>query len=150
MSWIDENRNFIRAAAWILVLVALLGPWTFDPIHVPAEYTCDKPFVRLEGDFCGYPMSGFQFFMYSGMALFLLPLIPLFSMPILIIRKNSYRLQMINLIAWGASAALSLIILVFQLQGQTLQLWGLALYTALAVTVFIFEVLVRIHKTAPP
>lgn len=169
MSWINENRNFIRVAAWLLFLLALIGPWTFDLINVPAEYACGKPFIRLEGDFCGYPMSGFQFFMYFGigffhilaelitgtfsgrgrelfMALFLLPLVPLFSTPILIIKKNSYRLQTINLIAWGA-AALALTIFVFQIKGQALQLWGLALYTALAITVFIIEVLVRMQKT---
>lgn len=173
MSWINENRNFIRAVAWLLSLLALLGPWAFDLIHVPAEYTCDKPFIRLEGDFCGYPMSGFQLLMYYGigffhilaqlimgtfsgrgrelfMVLFLLPLIPLFSTPILIIRKISHRLQTINLVAWGAAAALSLTIAVFQIKGQALQLWGLALYTALAVIVFIVEVLVRMQTADQP
>ena len=67
MSWINENRNFIRPIILIVFVVTLIGPWMFDQINVPAEYACDKPFIRLEGDFCGSPLSGFQFFsLFTG------------------------------------------------------------------------------------
>ena len=45
-------------AGLLSLLVAIMGPWTFDLIHVPSEYPCSAPFIRLEGDFCGTPMSG--------------------------------------------------------------------------------------------
>ncbi len=40
------------------MLAGLIGPWVFETINVPAEYTCQPPNVRLHGDFCGIPMSG--------------------------------------------------------------------------------------------
>jgi hypothetical protein len=112
MSWINENRNIIRATALPLFLLAILGPWMYDLIHVPAEYTCGKPFIRLDGDYCGAPMSGFQFFSwfaggffyivmeliagtFSGRAreflaaLSLLPLFPFFSTLLLLWKKAS-------------------------------------------------------------
>jgi hypothetical protein len=50
-----------------LFFVAILGPWTFDLIVVPAQYSCNKPATRLLGDYCGMPMSGtLIFFMVGG------------------------------------------------------------------------------------
>lgn len=43
--------NNCRVVILLSLLVAIMGPWTFDRIHVPAQYTCSTPFVRLEGDF---------------------------------------------------------------------------------------------------
>lgn len=54
--------NNCRVAILLALLVAIMGPWTFDRIHVPAEYSCSAPFIRLEGDFCGVPMSGIRIF----------------------------------------------------------------------------------------
>jgi hypothetical protein len=39
------------------MVIAICGPWAFDQINVPAEYTCSPPNIRLEGDFCGLPLS---------------------------------------------------------------------------------------------
>ena len=36
----------------------LRGPWIFDLIVVPSEYSCSTPAIRLEGDYCGIPMPG--------------------------------------------------------------------------------------------
>jgi hypothetical protein len=57
MASIIVNKRTWRAAALILLLVAMIGPWTYDLISVPAQYTCDWPNVRLQGDFCGLPLS---------------------------------------------------------------------------------------------
>jgi hypothetical protein len=38
-----------------------MGPWVFVRINVPAEYAC-SPSIRLEGDFCGTPLSGLWVF----------------------------------------------------------------------------------------
>lgn len=62
MSWINEHKRVWRVAILVLLLVAMMGSWAFDLINVPAEYPCSAPNVRLEGDFCGVPMSGIQVF----------------------------------------------------------------------------------------
>jgi len=59
MSFITGNTVVLRWLVLALLIVAMLGPWAFDLLNVPAQYPCDKPSVRLYGDFCGYPMSGF-------------------------------------------------------------------------------------------
>ncbi len=59
MSWINKHKRVWRVAILVLLLVAIMGPWTFDRINVPSEYPCS---VRLEGDFCGTPMSGIWIF----------------------------------------------------------------------------------------
>jgi hypothetical protein len=55
-------------AILLLLLVALMGPWALDRVNVPAEYPCSPPFIRLEGDFCGSPISGMRtlFWMVAG------------------------------------------------------------------------------------
>lgn len=58
MPWLHQLRWIWRVVALVLLAVALLGPWWFDRIYVPAQYTCSNSVVRLEGDFCGIPMSG--------------------------------------------------------------------------------------------
>ena len=45
-----------------LLVGAMLGPWIFDLINVPAQYPCD---FRLVGDFCGVLLSGFWSFLRS-------------------------------------------------------------------------------------
>ena len=59
MDWIAEHARVWRSVALLSLLVALvIGPWVYDEISVPAEYPCEAPFVRLEGDFCGVPLHG--------------------------------------------------------------------------------------------
>ena len=57
MIWIKEHKRRWRTAVLILLFISITGPWTFDLIHVPAEYACSLPNYRLEGDFCGIPFS---------------------------------------------------------------------------------------------
>jgi hypothetical protein len=58
MERINANPRIWRGIVLGLLLVALMGPWVFDQINVPAQYACSAPFIRLEGDFCGTPLSG--------------------------------------------------------------------------------------------
>jgi len=64
MLWINEHKNVWRVAVLVLLLVAIMGPWAFDRIYVPSEYSCSAPFVRLEGDFCGVPLGGITVFSF--------------------------------------------------------------------------------------
>ena len=143
MSWINENRNFIRPIILIVFVVTLIGPWMFDQINVPAEYACDKPFIRLEGDFCGTPLSGFQFFsLFILVGLPILLLIPFFTTALVIWKKDSRRLQTINLSMWGLALILAVLVFGLQLQDKVFYLWGLWLYLVLAMGALIVEMII--------
>jgi hypothetical protein len=61
--WLYQNRNIWRVAIIIVSLAALVGPWFYDKIYVPAKYPCASPVIRLDGDYCGVPVSGGWFVM---------------------------------------------------------------------------------------
>ena len=144
MSWINVNRNFIRSIILIVFVVTLLGPWMFEQINVPAEYACDKPFIRLDGDFCGSPLSGFQFFsLFILVGLPILLLIPFFTTSLVIWKKDSHRLQTINLSMWGLALLLAVLVFGLQLQDKAFYLWGLWLYSVLAISALIVEMIIR-------
>jgi len=163
MSFIVEDKVFWHRIILALFILSLLGPWMYDRINVPAEYPCEKPFIRLEGDFCGYPMSEFligfpftgRFFIilwelitgtFTGQArelfvgLFLLPILPFFTTILLIWKKETRRLQMIDLVAWILALIPTLTVFIFLIKLQTIYLWGLWLYILLAISALIFEI----------
>ena len=59
MSAIVKDRRTWRAVVLILLLVALIGPWTYERVYVPLEMRpCTAPNVQVEGDlYCGIPFS---------------------------------------------------------------------------------------------
>ncbi len=133
--WFIRYKHALRLAILALLIISLLGPWMFDLINVPAEYPCDEPFVRLEGDFCGYPLSGF-------FALYLLPILPFLTTVLLIWKKETPSLRTINLVAWIITLIPTVFIfLETQRSGQVLRLWGPLLYILVAVSAIIFEIL---------
>jgi hypothetical protein len=170
MKWAGDNRVFIRITTLVLFTLSMLGPWMFERINVPAEYDCGKPYIRLESDFCGYPMPGFQVlpwfsvsFMeilvqmsrgtFTGRArelligLAILPLLPFFSTLLLMWKKDSRRLRTINLVAWSLALIPPLTIFILEINRQIVQLWGLWLYILVAVGAVIIEILLM--KTDP-
>ena len=165
MSLMVENKVFWRKIILALFILSLLGPWMYDRINVPAEYPCEKPFIRLEGDFCGYPMSEFligfpftgRFFIilwelitgtFTGQArelfvgLFLLPILPFFTTILLIWKKETRRLQTIDLVAWILTLIPTLTVFILQIKHQVIHLWGLWLYIVLAISALIIEILI--------
>ena len=172
MSFIVENKVFWRRIVLALFILSLLGPWMFDRIYVPAEYTCSTPTFRLEGDFCGYPMSGFlivfpftgRFFIilwelitgiFTGQArelfvgLFLLPTLPFFTTILLIWKKETRRLQTIDLVAWILALIPTLTVFITQIKDPVIRLWGLWLYILAAVSAVIVEILVHAGERKP-
>jgi len=172
MSHLDANRNIVRVAILALLIISLLGPWMFDLINVPAEYPCDEPFVRLEGDFCGYPLSGFfALYMFSSglfhslvrlvsgtftgqareflMGLYLLPILPFLTTVLLIWKKETPSLRTINLVAWILALIPTLTIFIFQIKDQAFRLWGPWLYILAAVSAVIVEILIRVGERKP-
>ncbi len=168
---ITQNISIFRAGALILFVVALLGPWTFDVIYVPAEYECSAPFIRLNGDFCGIAMSGFQFFwlwvggffymiftLITGalagwtlellVGLSILPLIPFFTTLFLLWKKDARRFRTIHLIAWVLALILALVFFIAQGNRPIIPLWGIWLYILLAVGAILIEYLASKNNPA--
>jgi hypothetical protein len=168
MSWIHQHRQELRAIILALLSLALIGPWMFDRIHVPAEYTCHRPNVRLYGDFCGVPLSGLRLLsiMVGGLMstskglvtgsmrfsdwgrefvfslLGLLILLPIFSTLLLVLRRDHRRLQVFNLTAWGLALGLCLLMGLSNYPYLFWALWGIWLYIALAASTLIIELFI--------
>jgi hypothetical protein len=166
---INKYKKIARMALLILLVISMLGTWMFDLINVPAEYICDKPFIRLYGDFCGLPLSGFQYFgLFVGgffqMLIFLmnggfiyqprellvgsllLILLPFFTTLLSLWKKETRRLPTINLFTWILALIPTLImfiLLAVQRSGYIFRLWGLWLYILTAVSAIIFESVIQ-------
>ena len=167
MSWINEHKNGWRAALLVVVLVAIMGPWTFDQILVPSEYSCSAPNIRLDDDFCGTTLPGTYWlywmvigFVYASaglvtgamgfvewadvfrVSLLLSPLVlPFFSTLILILRGDRRRWQIFNIVAWGMAAGIALWIGMSSYPRLFWVLWGSWLYIGVATSALILEVL---------
>jgi hypothetical protein len=178
MSFLTENVVIWRLFALAVLIVSMVGPWTFDLLNVPAEYPCEPPVVRLYGDFCGYPLSGFETVKWAAGGFFdifaellksnfaarfteiifligvLAVVLPFFSNLLLIMNRGSRRLQRISIIVWGIACLPTLTMFIFQSnRGQFAQfsrlLWGLWLYILIAMGTMIVEVLVLREENKP-
>jgi len=179
MSWINEHKRVWRVAILVLLLVAIMGPWTFERINVPSEYPCSAPNIRLEGDFCGTPMSGIWIFFWiiggfinagvglvTGATVFadrggeflraflfimvlLLFVLPFFSTLLLIVRGDRRRRQMFNVATWDLAAGAGLLLGRSSFSRLHWALWGIWLYIGLAVSALILEVLALAAERRP-
>jgi hypothetical protein len=167
VSWINEHKNGWRVALLVVVLVAIMGPWTFDPIFLPPGFSCSAPNIRLDDDFCGTPLPGTWWlywmvigFVYASaglvtgamgfvewadvfrvsLLLFLLVL-PFFSTLLLILRGDRRRRQIFNIVAWGLAAGIALLMGMSSYPRLFWVLWGSWLYIGLAASALILEVL---------
>ena len=160
MTWLNKHKRIWRATILLLLLLALMGPWAFDKINVPAEYPCSPPNFRLEGDFCGVPLLGMRVFLWTiggimGMLLGLVMGSPISTGSVGEILGASLYLILIILILFPFISTLRLmrsgdlrrnqiINIVVILSGFSrlhLALWGLWLYIGLAAGALILEVL---------
>jgi hypothetical protein len=152
--------------AILVVLVAITGPWTFDLLWVPSEYSCSAPNVRLDDDFCGMPLTGIWLFRWivnglvyawAGLVtgamgsierareflfslLHFLLVLPFFSTLLLILLGDRRRWQVFNVVAWGLAAGIGLLIGMFNYPKLFWVLWGIWLYIGLAASALILEV----------
>ena len=175
MKWVNEHKRYLRITFSIFLAIAISGPWFFDTIHVPAQYTCSAPNVRLDGDFCGLPLSITWFFseilreplyLLKGqvngtfsfgdafrqlvffLVLFLL-LLPVLSSVILILRGERRRWQVLHTVGLGLAAGIVGWIAWLGYSQASWMLWGLWLYVGLTVSMCILEVLIgRITSNA--
>lgn len=164
--WINKHQNIWRVAILVVALVAIIGPWVFDVINVPAQYTCSAPNIRLEGDFCGTPLRGIWLlgWMVSGFVhgsaglvsgaiglidwareflftlLFFLVVLPFFSTLLSIRRRDDRRWQLFNIVAWGLAVGISLLLALSRYPRLFWVLWGVWLYIGLAIGALLLEV----------
>lgn len=161
----NTSLKIWRGSVVFLLFVAILGPWVFDRINVPAQYTCEPPNIRLEGDFCGAPMSGmwilsalagellsFPVGLISGAArledtgrillVFLvgcLMLLPIFTTLRLVVGRARRRQQAIAVAAWLLAVAAMGVYWIAGRQKPHGALWGSVLYTALVLCGLLVE-----------
>jgi len=50
-------RRLVRFILGVTSGCALVGPWIYERVNVPARYVCAAPNIRIEGDYCGVPLS---------------------------------------------------------------------------------------------
>lgn len=168
MSWIREHRRTWQLAFLVLVPATFVGPWLYDMLWVPAEYVCSPPAVRLDGDYCGLPMSGLGFFRWVipelayaskvflsgditlidwakdcslGLLLSVL-FLPLLSTLLLVLFGDRPRRQVFGVVSWSLAIALSLLIGLSSYPRLFWVLWGVWLYTVLAAAGVVLEALV--------
>jgi hypothetical protein len=136
-----------------------------ERINVPAKYACSAPYIRLEGDFCGSPLSGlYLLWAVAGVpirtagellsegavseprelvavCLFLLLTLPFLSTLLLLLRGERHGRMVFHFVAWGLAGALSVFLLAVDWHGRTsLRLWGPWLYAGVAVAVLAGEI----------
>ena len=141
MSWINEHKNVGRVAVLMLLLVAMMGPWTYTADGVGPVEWCRDPHILLENGRCVRPVSGATVFTFMagaflsmsvglvtgatvfadrareflGVSLFMtllfLLVLPFFTTLLLVWSRDSRRLRAFHLMAWGLAAVSSLLLL---------------------------------------
>lgn len=178
MAVIGEFKQSWRVAGLALLILAFFGPWTYDVIHVPAEYTCSLPNIRLEGDFCGLPLSGMRVISFlvegfigismgllNGTEVFadrareylfiiisLLTLLPFLDTAVVIWKKDSRLVQIFHLTTWGLAGILGLywsLIVIADPHPHKWRLWGVWAYVGLVISILLLEALALAVEKAP-
>jgi hypothetical protein len=167
LSWLNDRKRIWRVIALAGLVLAFLGPWAFDRINVPAEFPCTRPHIRLEGDFCGLPLSGlwnlaalalnfistivglitggtvfvdWRLMLAYLLGAFLLVL-PVYSTLLLIRAGERRSRQIFNAAAWGLALGVSLLYMsVYPYMHPAL--WGIWLYIGVAASALIVEALI--------
>ena len=173
MSWLTEQARVWRAVALLLLMVSIFGPWVYDQINVPAEYPCSAPFVRLQGDFCGMPLSGTYMLYAMGsefvrigvevvtgslalaeagrvlliLLLGFLILLPTVSTLLMILRGDRRWLQVFHITVLCLAGGLLLWALSAESGLHTSRLWGPWLYFASVIVLLILEIVVFAFKS---
>lgn len=169
MKWMDRYKNFGRLATLALFVAAVIGPWAYSLDGVPPPEWCAAPNYLLESGHCARQVSGLEIltFMVSAFpteiawlatgnaflpdrirefgrsllitAVLILLVLPFFTTLLNIWGRDSHRLRIFHLGAWGAAAVLSLLPVLFELELRSGRYWGIWLYFGLACGVAIPE-----------
>jgi hypothetical protein len=155
-----------------LLLAGIVGPWVFELIMVPAEYTCSPPNYRLDGDFCGSAMSGvFVVYMvgaewirsigllFTGAVdkadtirtftigwIGILLVLPVFSTLIIRLRPNHRWTAAFQITACVLAAGLGLFIGINSHPRLFYVVWGVWLYIFAAAAAAILEIIILLRR----
>jgi hypothetical protein len=132
-----QNKRILRAIVLGLLMVALLGPWVFDIIHIPEEFPCSDPWIRVGGDFCGLPVPGIYSVLGFIGIFFLLPVI---STTALLLRNDGRPWFMFHILALIMGMGLLLMSGLLRYPRLSWGAWGVWLYMAAAAGALILEV----------
>ena len=58
VAWINRRKNVVRVAVLILLLVAIVGPWTYTSDGMPPAEWCRDPNILLDNGRCVRLVSG--------------------------------------------------------------------------------------------
>lgn len=156
MAWIKQHQRLLRVGVVIILAASILGPWVFDPIMVPDEYTCTSPNYRLDANFCGQPMSGLRLFPwllggffaipgvilrgeetfwqaareYSLALLYLLMFLPFLTGLLQAFGKQNRLRLALHWLAWGLAAVVAFPLSMAQKWEMHPALWGIWLFRA--------------------
>jgi hypothetical protein len=143
MERIIESRRLFRFIVLGLLLVALLGPWVFDIIHVPREFSCDFPWARVGGDFCGWPRPGILSVLGNIGWAFLLPVI---SSIALVWRGESRAWLIFHLLALILAGGILLATGLLRFPRLSWAAWGVLLYVATAAGALLLEAILQLAR----
>ena len=135
MSWVENHKQIWRWVILVLLIFAIMGPWEFDQTNVPAEFACNPPHIRLEGDFCGLPISLIR--IYSLVLILLI--LPIINTLFLLLRDDRPRLQKFHLVICGLNLGLVLLLGISNYPKFFYMLWGIWLYIGLMISILILE-----------
>lgn len=166
MNWISDNKLIWRISILLLMILATVGPWTFDRIYVPAGEPCPNS-LRLAGNFCGIPLAGIRMipwlfsstffsalrFVWGEMSfaqagreilfglLFFVLLLPIISSLLMIALGGGRTWRWFHILALCLAIALGLFFITSSIAQPNLALWGLWFYILLMVCALILELL---------
>ena len=161
MSWINEHKHIWRIVFLTWLVIAISGPWFFDLTWVPPTYTCSAPHIRLDGNYCGLPISLFSFLptisrdltnlatrLFTGAVdlwgllfgtFLLLLVLPFLSIITLIWRGDRQNWRAFHIVVLGLAVAASVFAGLLNFPRLHPALWGAWLYAILAAGMLLLE-----------
>lgn len=170
MSWLSKHKSALRIALFVLLTVAIAGPWTYTSDGVPPPDHCRPPNLLLESDRCVRLMSGASIlaFAVTGIpsliaqlvtgamefgrirefliGLYLLPALPWISTLFVLWQSGSQRVRLAHKILSGVAAGWCLLMILTTPFPVLSQLWGLWLYTGLAIGALLLELYAPVRR----
>jgi len=169
IEWIIQHKGGLRGAALILLLVAMVGPWSYSSDGAPPAEWCHEPNILLENERCVRLESGVEiltflistslslivqlvtevltgrireyFFMLLLDVILFLLVQPFFSTLLLSYGEDHPRRRMYNFTAWVLSVVIAglMIAVSYRSSGLGLELWGVLLYFGVGAGMLVVE-----------
>jgi hypothetical protein len=161
-----QHKQQVCLGMFLLLVIAIWGPWVYDHDGVPPAELCHPPYFLLENGRCAGQVSGafllliavvfvpsiiFQFIMGTGAlievlrgSLFTLIIVCLVGLPVLstvLLERSaaSPRRRIFHAVAWGVAAAIAVLIALSAEAFHPTHLWGAWLYALLALGTVVHE-----------